>query len=156
MTLTQEARQAVRPGICPATVLVVDDDPQALAALQRTFRGEPYETVFTADPFEALEWVKHRDVHLVITDEFMPGMMGTELLEAVRHRLPDASVILLTGYPNMAVSYRGFQQRVDLLMVKPWNDLELRGQVRRLLRDDGWDVPEPSAGAETDDERGDA
>jgi CheY-like chemotaxis protein len=153
MTLTQEAREGARQALCPATVLVVDDDPQALAALQRTFRGEPYETLFTGDPFQALEWVKQRDVHLVITDEFMPGMMGTELLEAVRHRLPDAAVILLTGYPNMAVSYRGFQQRVDLLMVKPWNDLELRDQVRRLLREDGWDVPQPP-GTIPSDERG--
>lgn len=148
MTLTQEAKEPVRPVVRPATVLVVDDDPQALAALERTFRGEPYETIFTVDPFEALEWVKQRDVHVVITDEFMPGMMGTELLEAVRHRLPDASVILLTGYPNMAVSYRGFQQRVDLLMVKPWSDLDLRSQVRRLLRAEGWDVPKLPGPAE--------
>jgi CheY-like chemotaxis protein len=152
MTLTQEQAERVRSDPCPARVLVVDDDPQTLAALRRTFNGEPYEAFFTADPFEALEWVKKHDVHLVVTDEFMPGMMGTELLEAVRHRLPDAAVILLTGYPNMAVSYRSFQQRVDLLMVKPWNDLDLRGQVRRLLREDGWEVGE----AETPEDRGDA
>jgi CheY-like chemotaxis protein len=138
MTLTEQSKEAVRPEVRPATVLVVDDDPQALAALQRSLRGEPYEAFFTTDPFHALELVKHRDFHLVITDEFMPGMMGTELLEAVRHRLPEAPVILLTGYPNMGVSYRSFRQRVDLLMVKPWSDRELRTQARRLLRDSGW------------------
>ena len=150
MTLTEQAKEAVRPEVCPATVLVVDDDPQALAALQRTFRNEPYELIVTDDPFAALDWIKGRDIDLVITDEFMPGMMGTELLEAVRHRLPDAPVILLTGYPNMAVSYRSFRQRVDLLMVKPWNDLDLRSQARRLLKDAGWQFPDDSP------QRGDA
>jgi CheY-like chemotaxis protein len=143
MTLPLEAMKAVRPEVVPASVLVVDDDPQSLAALQRSFRGEPYEGFYTTDPFQALELVQHRDFHLVITDEFMPGMMGTELLEAVRHRLPDAPVILLTGYPNMAVSYRSFQQRVDLFMVKPWADSELRLQARRLLRESGWEFPDP-------------
>ena len=47
-------------------------------------------------------------------------------------------MVLVTGYPNMSVSYRSFQQRVDLLIVKPWNDQELRNQTRRLLRDRGW------------------
>jgi response regulator RpfG family c-di-GMP phosphodiesterase len=47
-------------------------------------------------------------------------------------------MVLLTGYPNMSVSYRSFQQRVDLLIVKPWNDQELRTQARRLLVDRGW------------------
>jgi hypothetical protein len=32
---------------------------------------------------------------------------------------------------------------VDLLMVKPWDDTDLRMQVRRLLREDGWEIPEP-------------
>src|SRR5262245_57838335 len=142
MTLTEQSKEAVRPGVTPANVLVVDDDPQALAALQRSLRGEPYEAFFTTDPFSALELLKHRDFHLVITDEFMPGMMGTELVEAVRHRLPDAPVILLTGYPNMAVSYRSFRQRVDLFMVKPWSGRELRSQARRLLRESGRQLAE--------------
>ncbi len=153
MTLPSPAREVLRPEVCLASVLVVDVDPQALAALQRALRGEPYDAFFATDPFHALEVVKHRDFHLVITDEFMPGMMGTELLEAVRHRLPDAPVILLTGYPTMAVSFRSFRQRVDLFMVKPWSDLELRTQARRLLRESGWEFPEDAGRT---GERGDA
>ena len=59
-------------------------------------------------------------------------------------------MVLVTGYPNMAVSYRGFQQRVDLLIVKPWNDQELRNQTRRLLEERGWNPdggPDPLGGA---------
>jgi response regulator RpfG family c-di-GMP phosphodiesterase len=142
MTLATQSKEDARPGILPPTVLVVDDDRQALAALQRTFRNEPFELILTDDPFNALDWIKGRDIDLVISDEFMPSMLGTELMEAARIHSPDTAMVLLTGYPNMAVSYRGFQQRVDLLIVKPWNEGELRKQARRLLAERGWQDPD--------------
>lgn len=145
MTLATQAKEDARPDVLPPTVLVVDDDPRALAALQRVFRDEPYEAIFTDDPFKALEWLKGRDIDLVITDEFMPAMLGTELLEGVRLHSPETAMVLLTGYPNMSVSYRSFQQRVDLMMVKPWDDGELRAQARRLLGDRGWRAPRGGA-----------
>jgi len=150
MTLATQSKEDARPKVLPPTVLVVDDDPQALAALQRTFRNEPYELIVTDDPFAALDWIKGRDIDLVISDEFMPAMLGTELMEAARIHSPETAMVLVTGYPNMAVSYRGFQQRVDLLIVKPWNDQELRNQTRRLLEERGWNPdggPDPLGGA---------
>jgi len=138
MTLATQSKEDARPKVLPPTVLVVDDDSQVLAALQRAFRTEPYELLSTDDPLTALEWIKGRDIDLVISDEFMPAMLGTELMEAARIHSPETAMVLLTGYPNMAVSYRSFQQRVDLLIVKPWDDQELRNQTRRLLQDRGW------------------
>ena len=116
-------------------VLLVDDDPQTLSALERVFRGEPYDLIRTSDPWMALEWIKSRDVHLLITDEFMPGLLGTDLLEAVRFHSPETATILLTGYPKPSVTFRGFQQRMDLLMPKPWEDQELRNEALRLIRE---------------------
>jgi len=150
MTLATQSKEDARPKVLPPTVLVVDDDPQALTALQRTFRNEPYEVIATDDPFTALDWIKGRDIDLVISDEFMPAMLGTELMEAARIHSPETAMVLLTGYPNMSVSYRSFQQRVDLLIVKPWNDQELRNQARRLLEERGWTpegTPDPLGGA---------
>jgi DNA-binding NtrC family response regulator len=138
MTLATQSKEDSRPKVLPPTVLIVDDDPQVLSALQRTFRTEPYELLTTDDPFTALDWIKGRDIDLVISDEFMPAMLGTELMEAARIHSPETAMVLLTGYPNMSVSYRSFQQRVDLLIVKPWNDQEIRNQTRRLLEDRGW------------------
>ena len=138
MTLATQSKEDARPKVLPPTVLVVDDDQRVLSALQRTFRTEPYELLTTDDPFTALEWIKGRDIDLVISDEFMPAMLGTELMEAAHIHSPETAMVLLTGYPDMSVSTRSFQQRVDLLIVKPWNDQELRNQARRLLRDRGW------------------
>ena len=135
MTLAQPAKEEARPGIILPTVLLVDDDLQTLSSLRRALRNEPYEVLCTDDPFEALEWIKSGDIHLVITDEFMPAMLGTELLEAVRVHSPESATVLLTGYPSPSVTYRSFQQRVDLLLIKPWDDQELREAARRLLPD---------------------
>src|SRR5687768_18382011 len=101
MTLATQSKEDARPGVLPPTVLVVDDDPQALTALRRTFRNEPYELLSTDDPLIALDWLKGRDIDLVISDEFMPSMLGTELMEAARIHSPDTAMVLLTGYPNM-------------------------------------------------------
>ncbi|HVR84136.1 MAG TPA: response regulator [Planctomycetota bacterium] len=116
-------------------VLVVDDDLEALAALRRALRSDSYNILSTDDPFQALEWAKSGSIALVITDEFMPVMLGTELLEAVHRASPDTATVLLTGYPKPAVMFRGFQQRVDLMLAKPWGDQALREAALRLLRE---------------------
>jgi DNA-binding NtrC family response regulator len=135
MTPTTIARSGGPARVLAPCVLLVDDDPQVLAALGRVFRDEPYQVVRTSDPWQALEWLKSKNVHLLITDEFMPGLLGTDLLEAVRFHSPATATILLTGYPKPAVAYRGFQHRMGLLMPKPWGDQALRDSALRLLRE---------------------
>jgi len=116
-------------------VVVVDDDRESLSALRRALRSDSFNLLSTDDPFQALEWVKSTPIELVITDEFMPVMLGTELLEAVRRTSPDTATVLLTAYPKPSVMFRGFQQRVDLMLAKPWEDAALRQSALRLLRE---------------------
>lgn len=115
------------------SVLVVDDDQNILAALGRTFRHEPYELLATKDPFQALEWLKYRPVDVLIADEFMPAMLGTEFLDAARRLVPASASIILTGYRNPSVTRRAALQKVDLVLSKPWEDELLRRAVRLLL-----------------------
>jgi serine/threonine-protein kinase len=114
---------------------VVDDDRESLAAMRRELRSESFNLLSTDDPFQALDWVRSVPIALLITDEFMPVMLGTELLEAVRRTSPDTATILLTAYPKPAVLFRGFQQRVDLLLSKPWDGRALGEAALRLLRE---------------------
>jgi len=116
-----------------ATVLVVDDDGEILTALGRVFRDEPYRVLSTSDPFEAWSWIRTRPVDLVIADEFMPGVLGTELLEAARRYSPRSARAVLTGHPNTTVASRAMQQNVDLVVLKPWDDEALRSSVRKIL-----------------------
>jgi DNA-binding NtrC family response regulator len=108
------------------TVLLVDDDASVLSALSRALRGEPYDVLVTPDPFQALEWIRSRPVDVLIADEFMPAMRGSELLEAAARFAPKSAKVLLTGYPTALES-------ATLVIPKPWEDELLRRSVRLLL-----------------------
>ena len=116
-------------------VLCVDDEPQVLSALQRTLRHEPYEVVTATDPQLALDCLDRLPVEVVIADERMPRMNGSELLAEVHRRWPWMGRIILTGYPGHNVLIRGLEARVDFLLTKPWKDDGLRRAVGRLVRE---------------------
>src|SRR5688572_29073482 len=82
-------------------VLCVDDDPPVLAAIRRLLRHAPYEIVSASDPVEALALIGEREIDLVIADQRMPAMMGTELLKAVRERSPRTLGVILTGHADL-------------------------------------------------------
>ncbi len=128
MVMTPNPDPAERPA-----VIVVDDDLEILTALRRVFRDEPFRVLATSDPFEAWSWIRTRPVDLIIADEFMPGVLGTELLEAARHHAPRCARAVLTGHPGTTIGSRAVQQEVDLILLKPWDDDALRSSVRKLL-----------------------
>src|SRR6266852_2728300 len=81
----------------PYTVLLVDDEPNVLAGLQRALRKEPY-LIFSATSAEmALVVLQARTVDVVISDQDMPGMRGADFLAKVRQEFPDTVRFMLTG-----------------------------------------------------------
>jgi DNA-binding response OmpR family regulator len=116
-------------------VLCVDDEPHVLSALQRTFRREPYEVVRAGAGGEALKILERCPVKVVISDQRMSGMTGTELLAEIRRRKPGVGLILLTAYGGAEAMARGLEAGIDFLMTKPWDEDRLRLAVRRLLRE---------------------
>jgi len=117
------------------TVLLVDDNPSVLSALRRALRKEPYTLLATSSPEVALEWVGQCGVSLVVLDQRMPRMCGTELAERVRRISPRTVRVLLTAYPGNELVQHGLAADVQWLISKPWNDDALRLTLRRLLRD---------------------
>src|SRR5258705_13083918 len=84
----------------PATVLLVDDEPRVLDALEALLAME--HRVLRADrPDAALELLGREDVAVGGSDQRMPGMTGTELLTRGRGIAPDAVRILLTAFPDL-------------------------------------------------------
>ncbi|HLF92936.1 MAG TPA: response regulator, partial [Planctomycetota bacterium] len=110
-------------------VVCVDDEPAILAALRRALRREPYEILTTELPERALHWVHTRDVSLVITDQRMPGMQGTELLEEVCRSSPSTARIILTAYPGSTAAVPGLRHRAECMISKPWDG----GMLRRVI-----------------------
>src|SRR5262245_3668290 len=84
-----------------ARILFVDDEERILNALKSIFRSKYH--VFTATSGDqAFEFLKRFRVHLVVSDQRMPGMPGVELLRRAKELSPTTVRILLTGYSDLA------------------------------------------------------
>ena len=118
-----------------SSVLCVDDEPEVLSALRRTFHREPFQVVTASDAASALASLNRDRFDVVIADERMPVVSGTELLAEARRRWPWIGSVILTGYPGHEVMRRGLEARVDFLLSKPWDDEALRRTISRLIRE---------------------
>ncbi len=145
MTLTEMDVQEPLALAQKHTVVLVDDEAPILASLRRVLRAEPYDVLSTSSPVEALEWIRQGGVSLMVVDQRMPGMCGTELAECVRRISPRTVRVMLTGYPGNALVQHGLEEDVQWLIGKPWSDDALRLTIRRLLRDLEATPPPPSA-----------
>lgn len=113
------------------TVVLVDDEREILASFRRLTRNEPYAVRTTTSPLQALEWVERGEACLVISDQRMPDMAGTELLERVERSSPSTARVLLTGYPES--TFLPPTAPRPLILYKPWDDEELKIEIRKIL-----------------------
>ena len=116
-------------------VVCVDDEPAVLSALTRALRNEPYRLLTTGRPETVLEWVASRDVSVLISDQRMPGMAGTDLMREVWKRSPETARVILTAYPEEVFHAREVRIGTDCLIGKPWDGDLLKRTVRQLLFD---------------------
>ena len=115
-------------------VICIDDDPPVLSAIRRLLRHEPYEVLTTEDPEEVLRLVASRDVALIIADQRMPRMLGTDLFKAVRQKSPTTACVILTGHADLSdIAGAMNDGAVDRLIRKPWDDGDFRKLIRQLL-----------------------
>jgi thioredoxin reductase (NADPH) len=117
------------------TILVVDDDPPVLRAVERDLRGRygrDYRIVAAGGGEEALEATRELTargaaIGLFVVDQRMPRMTGIELLLATLELQPDAKRVLLTAYADTEVAIRAINEvRLDQYILKPWDPPEER------------------------------
>jgi DNA-binding NtrC family response regulator len=114
-------------------ILIVDDTPLIREHLRVILEMDDYEVETVADGRSALEAVRERLFHLVVTDLRMPDMSGIELLTAVRaERLP-FGVIVLTGHADTQVALDVMKSGADDFVTKPYDPDHLRFVVQRVL-----------------------
>jgi signal transduction histidine kinase len=119
---------------CGGRVLIVDDEPQVLAALRRQLRRE-FDVVTAENGADALEILQHEPVDVIIADQRMPQMTGSELLAAARALDGDAARIMLTGYADLdAVVDAVNQAQLYGYVTKPWDGNEIRTTVRTAIQ----------------------
>ena len=87
-------------GVDPVTVLIVDDEPRVLDALEAILAAEFHVVSASSGP-AALELLAHHEVAVIVTDYRMPQMTGVELLRRSQDVVPDAMRIVLTAYTDV-------------------------------------------------------
>ncbi len=116
------------------TVLLIDDEPNVLEALRRALRREPYAILTATSADEAATLLADHVVDLIVCDEEMPGMSGTEFLAAVARDYPDIVRIMLTGRPSLPTALRAINEgHVYQFFTKPCNEIDLAISIRRAL-----------------------
>ncbi len=107
-------------------VLYVDDEENNLEAFRASFRR--YFNIFTATSVDAgKEVLKEYEIQILITDQRMPGALGTDLLAQAVVDYPDQIRILLTGYSDMeAIKDAINRGQIYQYIQKPWNDDQLK------------------------------
>lgn len=116
------------------TLLLLDDEPNILRALSRLLRRDGYR-IFTANSaHEAFAILASNEVQVIISDQRMPEMCGTEFLAQVKDLYPDTIRIVLSGYTDLkSVTDAINQGAIYRFLTKPWNDDELRENVRKAF-----------------------
>tara|TARA_R110002111_G_scaffold257026_1_gene324911 strand:- start:48416 stop:48868 length:453 start_codon:yes stop_codon:yes gene_type:complete len=120
------------------SILLVDDEPILLKGVRRLLH--PLEkkgiVVWTsASGEEAIEFLTSHPVDVVITDENMLGMSGTELLAWITEHSPETRKLVLTGDIPLAISMRDANHgSVDAILTKPFNKTELLNAVLDALQ----------------------
>lgn len=114
-----------------ARVMVVDDEPMNLDLLRRTLQKQ-FEIVTAESAAEALRWLGEHggDVRVILCDQLMPGLSGTELAAEVRARWPQIRFVLVTGVDeneDVVAAHRAGV--VDEIVAKPWNAARLREKL---------------------------
>jgi len=135
-------------------ILIVDDDPQVLRAVEREVRGRfggDYRIVAAGSGADALDAIRRltlrgTPIALLVVDQRMPGMSGVELLGATLALLPGAKRVLLTAYADTDVAIRAINEiGLDQYLLKPWDPPEERlfPALEELLDDwrAGWIPP---------------
>ncbi|HXH03405.1 MAG TPA: EAL domain-containing protein [Candidatus Competibacteraceae bacterium] len=117
------------------TVLLVDDEENILRALQRVLRRDGYRILTATNADEGFEILARHDVQVIISDQRMPGINGTEFLSRVKDMYPETMRIVLSGYTDLhSVTEAINRGEIYKFLTKPWEDEVLRANVQEAFR----------------------
>ena len=117
-----------------ATIMFVDDEKHILNAMKWLFRND-YHLLFANSGEEAVELMKTNSIDVLISDQKMPGMRGTEVLKAAREHCPNTLRLLLTGYSDYNAVVASINEgEVFRFIQKPWNNAKLKTSIAEAVQ----------------------
>jgi len=120
------------------TLLIVDDEPHVLSALTRLLRQDGYRILTAASAAEGFAQLAQHPVQLVLCDQRMEQMSGTEFLDKVKDMYPDTFRIILSGYSDLKTIMEAINRgSLYRFYSKPWDNRGLRESIGAAFRHHG-------------------
>jgi diguanylate cyclase (GGDEF)-like protein len=134
--MLQTLRCALPAGAVPEpTLLIIDDEPQVLTALRRLLRQDGYRILTASGAAQAFELLAQHPVQLILCDQRMDEMSGTELLDKIKDIYPDTFRIILSGYTELKTIMESINRgALYRFYTKPWDNDKLRANLRAAFR----------------------
>lgn len=113
------------------TILFIDDEENNLISFKAVFRLK-YHVLTAINAVDAMHFLDTEPIEIIITDQRMPTMTGSEFLEKVLEKYPDPMRILLTGYADISAVIEAVNKgKVFHYLTKPWNEQELDATIQK-------------------------
>ena len=117
------------------TLLLLDDEPSIRAALKRLFRVDGYQVLSAETAEQAFDLLAMHDVQVIISDQRMPGMNGTEFLSRVKNMYPATMRIILSGFADLESVLNAINRgEIYRFYTKPWDEQTLRDNIREAFQ----------------------
>jgi diguanylate cyclase (GGDEF)-like protein len=117
------------------TLLLVDDEANILAALKRALRQEGYKILSAGSAREGLDLLATHSVQVIVSDQRMPEMNGTEFLSRVRDLYPNTVRLVLSGYTDLGSVTNAINRgAIYKFLTKPWDEAALRTDLREAFQ----------------------
>ena len=118
-------------------ILLVDDEPALLSALQQLLQSQHYTVDVAIDGETGLELAMNNSYDLFVLDVMLPGMMGFEVVERLRRDQNSTPILMLTAKDSVVDRVRGLDSGADDYLVKPFAIQEFLARIRALTRRSG-------------------
>ena len=113
------------------TVLLIDNEPRVLRLVTQLFERHGWNAIRASDGQQGIELYAQECPDLVVLDLEMPGIGGMRVLEVLRDRDPDATVIMLTGHEDISAAVEAMQLGAENFIAKPFEAKHLAAIVER-------------------------
>ena len=115
-------------------LLVVDDNQEVLATIDKYFRKKNYIVVTATDGLEALKLLKSEECvfDLVVTDLVMPYVSGVGVISIMKKEFPETPVVAITGYGESPEAL-ALEANADMVIEKPFNLENLERSIGNLI-----------------------
>ncbi|MCM8773506.1 MAG: response regulator [Candidatus Omnitrophica bacterium] len=102
-------------------IFVIDDEPVMCELLRDLLQERGFEVSYVTNPLEGIEKIKKEDFDVIVTDLKMPQIDGLSLIKEIFNFLPDAVIVVITGYPSFETVQAALKMGAYNYIAKPFN-----------------------------------